>query len=334
MKIIILATTIEQGNKLKDSIKFLNSDFSSIDNYTKNDILSNPSQFEDTFYIFSSWYMPNFLESEIKDYLPSLKAVFYAAGTVKYFATPFLNKGVRIFSSATANAIPVAEFVTAQILLANKGYFQAQKEYRKPLWKFSFNKARNYSYQKKGNYKAKIGVIGCGAIGAGVVKLLKSYQLEVLVYDPYLSEERIKELDVKRIDLVDLFSTCDVISNHLPNIDETVGIINFKLLSLMKKNATFINTGRGQQVVEKDLVKIMRKKPNACSLLDVTIKEPIRPWSKLLRLKNVFITPHIAGSLSNENNRMIEYMLSAYFNFIAGNTDICEVQIDDVKKQT
>ena len=92
MKIIILTAAIEDGDKLKNSLKLLNKDFSSVKNYTKKDILSYPSQFKNTSFIFSSWYMPIFSENELKEYLPTLKAVFYAAGAVKYFANPFFNK--------------------------------------------------------------------------------------------------------------------------------------------------------------------------------------------------------------------------------------------------
>ena len=334
MNIIILTAVIEDGDKLKNSLKLLNKDFSSVNNYTKKDILSNSNQFKNTSFIFSTWYMPIFSENELKEYLPALKAVFYAAGTVKYFANPFFNQGVRVFSSTIANAIPVAEFVSAQILLANKGYFQAQKEYKKPFWRFSFNKARNYSFNKKGNYNAKIGIIGCGAIGAKVVEFLKPYQLEIYVYDPFLSDDRILELGVKRAELIDVFKYCDVITNHLPNTAETKGIINWEVLSLLNENGTLINTGRGAQIIEKDLARALRKKPNACALLDVTSKEPIRPWSKLLRMKNVFITPHIAGSLSCENDRMVKYMFTAYLNTLKGLTDICEVSKGKMHNQT
>ena len=334
MKIFILTAAIEDGVKLKNSLNLLNKDFSSVKNFTKKDILSKPSQFKNTSFIFSTWFMPIFTENEIKEYLPSLKAIFYAAGTMKYFATQFLNQGVRVFSAAKANAIPVAEFVSAQILLANKGYFQAQKEYKKPFWRFSFNKARNFSLQRKGNYNAKIGIIGCGAIGSRVVDFLKPYKLDISVYDPFLSDKRIQVLGIKCADLTEIFTNSDVISNHLPDIPETKGIINWKLLSLMKGNATFINTGRGAQIIERDLAKTMRKKPNACALLDVTNREPVWPWSPLLRRKNIFMTPHIAGSLASENDRMIEYMLTAYFNTLEGHTDVSEVSSDELYKQT
>ena len=334
MKIIILTKDIKDGVKLKNTLGGLSTEFSLFKNYTKEDILGHSERFKDTAFIFSTWYMPIFSEDEVREYLPSLKAIFYAAGTVKYFADSFLNVGVKIFSAAKANAIPVAEFVTAQIILANKGYFQAQKEYKKPFWRISFNKARNYTLQKKGNYNSKIGIIGCGDIGSRVVELLKPYKVDVCVYDPFISDERLEELGVKRTDIKEIFNNSDVISNHLPNIPETKGMINWELLSLMKENATFINTGRGQQVIEKDLAKIMRKKPNACALLDVTSREPVWPWSQLLRRKNVFMTPHIAGSLSCENNRMVEYMLRAYFNTIAGRTDISAITFDELYRQT
>ena len=91
--------------------------------FTREDILNAPTRFQNTEFIFSTWVMPAFTEEEIRKYLPSLKAVFYAAGSVQKFARPFLSCGVRIFSAWAANAVPVAEYTVAQIILANKGFF-------------------------------------------------------------------------------------------------------------------------------------------------------------------------------------------------------------------
>lgn len=91
--------------------------------YTKADVLQNPLHFRDTEFVFSTWGIPVFTEEEIKEYLPSLKAVFYGAGSVQKFARPFLNCGVKVFSAWAANAVPVAEYTVAQIILANKGFF-------------------------------------------------------------------------------------------------------------------------------------------------------------------------------------------------------------------
>lgn len=334
MKLLILTTKISDGIKLRDTLCRFDSSFASLPTYTKELVQNKSSELRDCEYIFSTWYMPEYTDEEIKEFFPSLKCIFYAAGTVKYFAEPFLKNNVRVFSASRANGIPVAEFTVAQIILAGKGYFQSQRKYKWPIWHKGFRQSRGYAERKLGNYHAKVGIIGCGAIGSKVVELLKSYHLEVYVYDPFVSDERIKELGVSKADLKDLFSACDVISNHLPDIPETKGIINENLLELMKPTATFINTGRGAQVDERALNKVLSKHKDMCALLDVTTHEPLFPWSPLYWRKNVFLTPHIAGSLSEEFGRMIEYMVQAYHDVINGRPNDCEVTLDIIQRQS
>lgn len=323
---IVLTKSPTDGEKLKKTLASQCADFSDISCYTKE----NLSVLADVMYIFSTWYMQEFSEPEIGKYFPNLKAVYYAAGTVKYFAEPFLKKGINVYSAASANEIPVAEFTVSQIILANKGYFQAQNAYQWPIWTRGFNKARHKAEVKCGNYDATIGIIGCGAIGSKVIELLKPYKLNILVYDPYLKDERVQQLNAKKVELAELFSSSDVISNHLPDIPSTRGMINFSLLSTMKSTATLINTGRGRQIVEKDLAKVMRKSKTMCAILDVTTHEPMFPWNPLYFCKNVFLTPHIAGSLSNEFGRMVEYMIGAYHDTKEGKKNPCEVTLDQL----
>lgn len=334
MNIIILTKNQKDGEKLRRSLKGFDEQLSFVPCLTKEDVASCPEKTKDCEYIFSTWYMPDFNDDEIEKFFPSLKAIYYAAGTVKYFAEPFLNKGVRIFTAASANGTPVAEFAASQIVLANKGYFQAQKAYKWPIWHRGFNKSRGFAERKYGNYRATIGVIGCGAIGGKVVELLQPYRFNVCVYDPYLSDERAYGLNVKKVSLNDLFSTCDVVSNHLPDIPETKGLINYELLSKMKPTATLINTGRGAQIVERDLNKILRERKDMCALLDVTSHEPLWPWSPLYWRKNCFLTPHIAGSLSNEVERMVEYMVQAYHDTLEGKQNPCETTFERIAKQS
>lgn len=300
--------------------------------YTKEEIIASASHFSDVKYIFSTWYMPIFDEREVKKYFPALEAVFYAAGTVKYFAEPFMKCGVKIFSAAKANGVPVAEFTVAQIILANKGYYQAQKECKRPFFKIAFNRARQMAYSKTGNYHARVGLIGAGAVGSKVIELLEPYDVDVYVYDPYISDEHVKALCATRVDLQDIFRNCDVISNHLPDVKETKGMLNYSLFSQMKPSATFINTGRGAQVVEKDLIKALREAPQRCALLDVTSHEPLWPWSPLNWQRNVFVTPHIAGSISQEEQRMAEYMYQAYEDFVSGKNSPYEVTLEMLNK--
>ena len=289
--------------------------------YTKADILCDPTRFSDVEIIFSTWGMPCFTEDEIKTLLPSLKCVFYGAGTVQKFARPFLHCGVRVFSAWAANAVPVAEMTVAQIVLANKGYFLTSR-----LFHTGNRKSAKNAFQKcNGNYGETVGIIGAGMIGKLVIQMLKQYKLNVLVFDPFLPDDRARELEVEKCELPELFARSFVISNHLANNAQTVGMLSYDLFSKMRENAVFINTGRGAQVVEEDLVRILCERPDLTALLDVTDPEPPVEGHPFYTLPNCRLTPHIAGSAGDEVARMGEYMLYECENYLKGSPTKYEV---------
>ena len=265
------------------------------------------NRFQDVEIIFSTWGMLNLTAAEAKKYFPNLKAIFYAAGSVQDFAPGFIANGVKIFSAFQANAIPVAEFTIAQIILANKGYFISQLFYKRG----EFDKASKFSRSLPGTWGESVGILGAGAVGKKVIELLKPFNLKILVFDPYLSESDRLNLGVESVSLDEIFSGCLCISNHLANNDKTKGMLNYKYFSQMRENAVFINTGRGAQVVEEDLVRALRESPERTALLDVTYPEPVLPNHSFYKLDNVFLSPHIAGSLGDEIGRMGAYMLAA-----------------------
>ena len=279
------------------------------------------SVFENTEYIFSTWGMIAPDEEKIKRIFPSLKAVFYAAGTVREFALPFLNCGVKLFSAWAANAVPVAEFTVSQILLADKGYFQTVHHGSGKDWK---EKANGKPYP--GNFDTNIGIIGAGMIGTLVIKELVKHNLNIFVFDPFLSDERASALGVEKINnLPELFSKCQTVSNHLANNAQTVDMINKACFEKMPENGVFINTGRGQQVVEAELIAALKKCPARVALLDVTYPEPPENGSELYTLPNVFLSPHIAGSLGCEVQRMGEYMCEEFGLYLNGEKTHYEV---------
>ena len=299
------------------------------DIYCQEDLESNPEKFKDVEYIFSTWSMPG--GSEPKDdfgrFMPNLKAIFYAAGSVRYFAESYFKRGVRIFSAYAANAVPVAEYTVGQILLANKGFYQAAR--------LAKQKQRGYAYELSlkhaGNYDAKIGIIGVGMIGRKVIELLKSYKLEIYAYDAFMNEEKAKELGVKKVELDTLFRECDVVSNHLANVPATVGIITKELLASMKQYATFINTGRGAQVDEDGLASVMKEREDLVALLDVTTVEPLDEASPLYEIENVILTPHIAGSQSNEVKRMSDLVVDEFERYLKGEPNLYEITREKLK---
>ncbi len=325
MKSIYLANNKSQvdyvySEELKNTLAKV-AELALTDHFTKEDVLSNPKAFSEVEYIFSTWSMPKMTEEEIAECFPALKAVFYSAGSVQTFAKPFMKRGIKIFSAWAANAVPVAEYTVAQIILACKGFFRActlmAKKQRKT--------AQEYSMSCPGNYGCKVGLIGVGMIGSMVAEMLKSYNHKVLAFDPFCSQEKADRLGVELCSLERIFSECQIISNHLANNPQTVGMLNYELFKLMKPNATFLNTGRGAQVVEDDLARAMKEKPEATAILDVTFPEPIQEGNPLLELENVYLTPHIAGSQADEVHRMAEYMIDEFKAFTSGGETKYEV---------
>ncbi len=294
-----------------------------IDNavYTKSDVLNSPERFAGVEIIFSTWGMPSFSKDEIKSCFPSLRCVFYGAGTVQGFAREFLGSGIKVFSAWAANAVPVAEMTVSQIILSNKGYFISNR-----LYHSKGRKCAAEAFKKcRGNYGETVGIIGAGMIGSLVIRMLKTYNLNVLVFDPFLSDEKANDLGVRKCELSELFEKSFVVSNHLANNEKTKGMLNYDLFCRMRENAVFINTGRGAQVVEDDLIRVLRERPDITALLDVTMPEPPVEGHPFYTLPNCLLTPHIAGSSGDEVRRMGEYMLSEYKSYING--EACKYEV-------
>ena len=290
-------------------------------------IYRTDAELTDTDVIFSTWGMPKLTEAQIREKLPSLKAVFYGAGTVKYFVQPFLNCGVQVFSAWQANAVPVIETCLAQILLANKGFYYLARNAKK-----DYRSAKKQIGRFPGNYAAKVGLIGLGSIGLGVLKALQQHDLEVYVCSSKVTKENEAQWGVKAATLEEIFSECDVISNHLANVPATVGILNDRLFKLMKPYSTFINTGRGAQVDEAAMIAKLQSDPTITAVLDVTFPEPPVEESPLFTLDNVILTPHSAGSSGNEVRRMAQYMVEESRRWLKD--EACLYQVTEVMLST
>ncbi len=250
---------------------------------------------------FSTWGMPEFTDAQL-DRMPNLKAVFYAAGATDGFCRPLLARGIHVISAWRANAIPVAEFTVAQIILGLKNYFQQARNLRsRSGWKVNAG---------PGAYGKTVALIGAGMISTHVQKLLKSYDLNVIVV-PSRKENR-------TISLEEAFARSQVVSNHLPNRDDNVGVLTGKMFASMPQNGVFINTGRGRQVNEAEFCEVLKARPDLTALLDVTYPEPPLEDSPLYKLPNVFLSPHIAGSLNDEWGRMADYVIEEFKRYLAG----------------
>ena len=260
--------------------------------------------------IFSTWGMVPLGAAELAR-LPALQAVFYAAGTVQSFARPLLRRGILVVSSWAANAVPVAEFTLAQILLSCKGYFRNTRACLSP-------RQRPRAPSGPGAYGETVGIIGVGMVGGKVCRLLRPFALKVIACDPFLEDEKAARLGVEKLELDAVFARSCVVSNHLPDLPATRRMLGRGLFAGMRENATFINTGRGAQVVEEDLIAVLKERPDLTALLDVTDPEPPREGSEFYTLPNVQLSSHIAGSQGDEILRQADFALAEFENWEAG----------------
>jgi len=261
--------------------------------------------------LFATWGIPSELLTPAQ--FPSLRVVFYAAGTIKSFGRPLLERGIQIVTAKTANAVCVAQFCLGQIILAGKGYFRNTRLCRQPA-----TAVHGASFLGAGLYREKIALLGMGAIARELVLLLRPFQLQVLAVDPYLTPAEAEKLGVKIVTMKEAFAEAYIISNHLPNLPELKGVLDRPLFASMRRDATFLNTGRGAQVNEADLIEVFRSRPDLTALLDVTEPEPPLPGSPLYELPHVQLSSHLAGAFNDDLHRLGDCVIEEFERYAAG----------------
>ncbi len=262
--------------------------------------------------ILSGWGVPPLDDAFFRKY-PRTRAVFHAAGSIRNFMTDLAwERGVRVTTAAQINARPVAEFTFAQILLSLKGAFAQSRACRTQ---------RHFSRQPSpvaGAYGSTVGLISLGEIGRQVAQRLAALDVRVIASDPFVHAERAAALGVQIVTLDDVFSQSDVVSCHAPLLPSTRGMIRGGHFERMKNGATFINTARGAVVAETEMIAVLQRRPAITALLDVTDPEPPPADSPLFTLPNIFLTPHISGSLDAECGRMGRFIADEVRRFLAG----------------
>jgi phosphoglycerate dehydrogenase-like enzyme len=253
--------------------------------------------------ILSGWGMVPMDEVFFRRF-PKLKVVFYAAGTVRGFVTEaFWKRDVLLTNAASANAVPVCEYTLSQVLFALKHGWQKSlyiRRHRKyPAWG-----------GVPGAYQSTIGLLSLGEIGRLVAQRLLQFDLRVIAYDPYVSPDQARKIGVELLSLEEVFSLSDVVSCHTPWLEETEKMIRGVHFGLMRPGATFLNTARGQVVLEQ--------RPDIFAVLDVTENSEPPQGSPLYTLENVVLTPHIAGSLGRECRRMGKLMVEELDRYLTG----------------
>ncbi|MCX5415919.1 hydroxyacid dehydrogenase [Streptomyces sp. NBC_00059] len=251
--------------------------------------------------LITGWGCPP-VDASVLAAAPRLRGILHAAGSVKSLVTEACwERGIWVSSAAEANALPVAEYTLGVILLTGKGLLTQRDPYRA-----SRCSETGGIVEGIGNHGRSVGVIGASRIGRRVIELLRPFDFEVSVADPYLDAAEAATLGVGRRELhgpQGLFATSDIVTVHAPAVPETWHLVGRQELALMPDRAVLINTARGSLVDTEALVEEARS-GRIAAVLDVTDPEPLPADSPLFDLPNVYLTPHIAGSQGNEIARM------------------------------
>ncbi|EDY51492.1 2-hydroxyacid-family dehydrogenase, partial [Streptomyces clavuligerus] len=222
---------------------------------------------------------------------PRLRAVVHAAGSVRHHVTAACwDRGIAVSSAASANALPVAEYTLAAILLAGKRVLESARRYTRARTRPDWRQAP----ADLGNYRRTVGIVGASRVGRRVIGLLRPFDLRVLLYDPCTGDAEAAALGVRRTGLDELCGSSDIVSVHAPELPETFHLIDGPRLALMRDGATLINTARGSLVDEGALLAELVS-GRLSAVLDVTDPEPPAPDSLLYTLPNVLLTSHVAA---------------------------------------
>lgn len=279
---------------------------------SRESVTAHPERLADVEVIFSGWGAPR-MDRAFLEAAPKLRAVFYGAGSIGYFVTEeFWRRGIVVSGAWELNALPVAEYTLGAILLSLKDFWGLSHAVRRGEgW-------GDHTRHVTGAFRSRVGLVACGMIARRLIELLKPFDIDCLVYDPFLSPEEAGELGVTLCSLDEVFAESDVVSLHAPDKPETWGMITGGHFAMMKSGATFINTARPRIVRQDELIEVLNTRPDLKVILDVCEPEPLPVNSRLLEYSNVVVTPHIAGSLGPECARLGEFMLEEFRRYLAG----------------
>ncbi|MFB9633798.1 hydroxyacid dehydrogenase [Streptomyces spiralis] len=264
--------------------------------------------------LVTGWGCPP-LDAGVLAAAPRLKAVVHAAGSVRGHVTDACwDRGIEVSSAAAANALPVAEYTLAMILLHGKHVLERARDYRRTRERDDWLRT---SQGQVGNYRRTVGILSASLIGRRVIELLRPFDYEVLLHDPYVTVAEAADMGVERVDLPDLFSRSDLVSVHTPLLPATRGLVSRELLGAMRTNAVLINTSRGA-VVDQDALTDVVRAGRIRAVLDVTDPEVLPADHPLWDCPNALITPHLAGSQGSEWERLADSAVGEVARWAAG----------------
>lgn len=271
--------------------------------------------------VITSWGVAQ-IDADVVAAAPSLEVVAHMGSSVKRFVSDAVwQRGVRVTSAGITLARDVAETTLGLMIVGRKriwplGRHVAEGGWRDlPVWE---------TWDARELTRSTVGLVGASNVGRHVIDLLRAFEVEILVADPFLSRDDAAALGVEVVALDELVRRSQVVSLHCPENDHTRHMINAEVLGNMQDGALLINTARGGLVDEPALISELER-GRIFAFLDVTEIEPLPSDSPLRTLDNVVVTPHIAGCIEN-CNRMGELAVEELRRHFGGEQPVYEIR--------
>jgi len=199
------------------------------------------------------------------------------------------EKGIMVINAPDGNTIAAAELTMAMMLALARNVPQAHRSMKEGKWE----RSKFMGAEMRGK---TLGIIGLGRIGTGVVQRALAFEMKVLAFDPFITEEKALDLGIELAELDQIYAQADFITLHTPLTPETKHIINDEAFAKMKKGMRIVQCARGGLIDEGALLKAIQAGIVAGAAVDVFEKEPVGPDNPLLGLENVIVTPHLGAS--------------------------------------
>ncbi len=259
----------------------------------------------------------DFIFGEVFEKATRLKLVGACRGDVTQVDIAAATEhGVLVVNTPARNAIAVAELTIGLMLALVRRIPAAHQMVKSGGW---VDPTAPYFSLRGTELAGKIiGIVGFGAIGREVAKRLVAFDTSVLVYDPYVTPERIKEARAWPVELEQLMQQSDIVSLHCPSVPETTGLISRQRIALMKPTAYLVNTAGAAVVDREAMAEVLRQRRIAGAAFDVYETWPVQPDHPFLKLDNVILTPHIGGATDETVARHSLMMAEDIERFVRG----------------
>ena len=303
MKIYVSIPKSETGNTFATEKAV--AELAKVGTVTRNETAENltPEQLikeaADADVIVCTWGTIMF-SKEVVDRLPNLKMIAYGGGSLAGKVDDYVfERGIKVLTGNYIFAKSVAEGCLAYTMCALRELERYMRQVREGGW--------NENWTNRGLFGKKIGLVGFGEIARNYVQMLKPFDMEILINSGHMTDEQAASYGARKASREEIFETCDIVSLHMALNDKTRRSITRELMEKLQPHALLVNTARGETVDEAAMEELLAQ-GRFSAAIDVFSEEPLPADSRLRKLPNAMLIPHLGGPTID----MREYIICSF----------------------